>query len=151
MNDGKYVKISITDTGDGILKKNIAKVFDPYFSTKKEGSGLGLAGAYSITKNHSGFITVDSQRGKGTTFHIYLPIAEETPPLSKRSGEKSLSGGGKILLMDDEKTVVQVAVDMLNFMGFTAEATKDGSETITLYKKARRETSAGLSGFAPLR
>jgi len=100
---------------------------------------LGLASSYSIIKNHDGFITLDSQRGKGTTFQIYLPISEEASPLPKRSEEKPLLGGGKILIMDDEKRVVEVAVEMLNFMGYTAEAAKDGSEAITFYKKARRK------------
>lgn len=139
LNDGRYVMISIEDTGIGIMKEHIPKVFDPYFSTKNAGSGLGLASAYSIIKNHGGLITVDSRLGKGTTFHIYLPVSEESPDLPKGSKEEFLSGGGRVLIMDDEKSVIQVAVEMLKFMGFAAEAAKDGSEAITLYKKAHKE------------
>ena len=82
--EGQYVKISVKDAGTGIPAENLHKVFDPYFSTKKmgvqKGTGLGLAKCYSIIKNHGGLITVDSEPGAGTTFHIYLPVSKEDVP-----------------------------------------------------------------------
>ncbi len=134
---GNYVEITIADTGVGIPAKHITKVFDPYFSTKKEGSGLGLAGAYSILKNHGGFITLDSQPGKGTTFHIYLPAIETTLPPSEDSHEPPLTGVGKILIMDDEEAVTKVATSMLAFMGYSVLAARDGAEALALYNEAK--------------
>ena len=134
---GNYVKITIADTGVGIPANHITKVFDPYFSTKKEGSGLGLAGAYSILKNHGGFITLDSELGKGTTFHIYLPAAEITPSAPEDSQKLPLAGVGKILLMDDEEAVAKVATSMLTFMGYSVVTARDGAEALELYRKAK--------------
>lgn len=138
LKEGRYVEISITDTGEGIKEKNIARVFDPYFSTKKGGSGLGLASAYSIIKNHDGFITVDSIPATGSTFHIYLPVSEELPSPQKPTPIEPISGTGKILIMDDDSSVARVAADMLSLMGYSVEIASAGDEAITLYEKASR-------------
>lgn len=138
---GNYVMITIQDTGIGILPEHIPKVFDPYFSTKNVGSGLGLASCYSIIKNHKGFITIESSHGKGTTVLIYLPIAENTPDAPQETEEEFISLDGKILIMDDEQSVIKVAVEMLSFMGFSVEIAKDGNEAISLYQKACAENS----------
>jgi CheY-like chemotaxis protein len=114
-------------------------VFDPYFSTKKVGSGLGLASSYSIIKNHEGLITVDSKWGQGTTFHIFLPVSEEAPTPSELPETEPLAGEGKILIMDDDESVAQVAGEMLKHMGYAVSVAKEGEETIALYRKALDE------------
>ena len=88
LKDGKYLKLSIKDQGVGIPAKILPKIFDPYFTTKQKGSGLGLATAYSIVKNHEGLITAESEPGVGTTFHIYLPASEKAMIGRQRCGPK---------------------------------------------------------------
>lgn len=134
--EGKYVKISVTDHGVGIPKEHIQKIFDPYFSTKQTGSGLGLATVYSIIRNHNGLITVESEIGVGTTFYIYLPVSEKTTPGRKEAKEKTVMGKGKILVMDDEELVQQVSGSILNHLGYETRFADDGLKAIDLYKKA---------------
>ena len=114
---GRYVKISIRDQGIGIPDKYLPKIFDPYFTTKHQGSGLGLAVAYSIVKNHQGHIAVTSTLGEGTTFHIYLPASSRKFPQPPRESTKALSGTGKILIMDDDAMVRDVLSKMLISLG----------------------------------
>ena len=130
----KYIKISFTDHGIGITKDNLQKIFDPYFTTKDTGSGLGLASSFSIIKNHGGLITADSERGKGTTFYIYLPASVKKMAVFDQKEEAPLKGKGKILLMDDEKSIRDLTSNMLRFIGFDVEVVKDGKEAIELYK-----------------
>ena len=141
LNEGRYVKITIKDKGIGIPEKDISKIFDPYFSTKKGGSGLGLAVAYSIIKNHGGLITVESKQGGETVFNIYLPVSEEVPFMHMESEERSIGSGGKILIMDDDQMVIQVASEMLRLMGYESAPAGDGAEAIALYQKAQSENS----------
>lgn len=137
LHEGEYVKVSIKDHGKGITKKNVPKIFDPYFTTKKGGSGLGLSVAYSIVKNHDGYITVMSRPGKGTTFYIYLPASQEKIP-EKRVLQKNLFiGKGKVLVMDDEEMVRKTLTTMLKRLGCEAVCVKDGVEAIALYKQSR--------------
>ena len=110
LKSGNYVKIFIQDQGLGIAKNNLSKIFDPYFTTKPSGSGLGLATAYSIVKQHDGYTTVESKPDVGTTFFIYLPASEKEIPESKAIQEmegRPIAGKGKILLMDDDEWVCQ--------------------------------------------
>ncbi len=139
LHDGKYVIISITDQGVGITPQHLAKVFDPYFSTKQEGSGLGLAASYSIIKNHDGLITVESTQNTGTTFQIYLPASSKMPTPKKKSEEKFPQSGAKILIMDDDPDVLNVAKNMLGLMGYKTETAHDGSEAVQLITKAKHE------------
>jgi PAS domain S-box-containing protein len=139
LKEGKYVWITIKDQGGGIPEKFIGKIFDPYFSTKQEGSGLGLAASFSIIIKHNGHISAESEPGEGTTFHIYLPASEKVPPVKKRAKEKSLQGGEKILIMDDDLAVLKIATQMLNMMGFITETTTNGQEAVALYKKAQKD------------
>jgi len=133
---GRYIKISITDQGVGIAEKHLSKVFDPYFTTKHEGSGLGLATTYSIVKKHGGHITVESQPGVGTTFHIYLPASDKA--VSEKEEVKLITGKGRILLMDDEASLRNTAGRMLKNLGYESEFAKDGAEAIQLYKAAKK-------------
>lgn len=134
LKSGRYIHISIKDKGTGIEEKHLSKIFDPYFTTKKEGSGLGLAAAYSIIKKHNGHISVNSSLGAGTTFDLYLPASDKAIPVTEEAA--LLTGEGKILLMDDERMLREMAVDMLEALGYKAESAKDGAEAIEMYSKA---------------
>lgn len=133
---GRYVKLSIRDQGVGIPKEYLEKIFDPYFTTKQKGSGLGLATVYSIIKNHNGFITVESQPGVGTTFCIYLP-ASQPEITGKKEEERPILGKGRVLVMDDEEMVREVAGKILVKIGYGVEFARDGVEAIEMYKKAK--------------
>lgn len=141
VRSGKYVMITISDSGGGILKENLSRIFDPYFTTKDGGSGLGLATVYSIIKNHDGLITVESSAETGTTFNIYLPASQKQLKVFpiKDIGEKPLSGKGRILIMDDEEIIRDTAGSILTTLGYEVESAKNGSEAIELYMKARLE------------
>ncbi len=130
----KYIKISFKDQGSGIKKEDLPKIFNPYFTTKYSGSGLGLASSFSIIKNHGGLITVDSEFGKGTTFCIYLPASGGKVVIDDQKEDAPLKGKGRILLMDDEKTIRDLTSNILEFMGYDVEIVKDGNEAIELYK-----------------
>ncbi len=132
---GRYIKISITDQGVGIAEKHLLKLFDPYFKTKQEGSGLGLATAYSIIKKHDGHITVESQLGVGTTFHIYLPASDKVVPGKEEA--RPIKGQGRILVMDDEASLRKMVGRMLKNLGYESELAKDGAEAILMVKEAK--------------
>jgi len=136
LQEGYYVRVSVQDHGIGIAPEYHSKIFDPYFTTKPQGSGLGLATAFAIIKNHGGLITLESQPGAGTTFHIYLPASKElvkaTPEIT-RALESSL---GKILIMDDEEAIRNLICDLLSMMGYQTQVSRDGGECIDLYKQA---------------
>jgi len=134
---GKYVKMTITDQGVGIPSKYLDKIFDPYFTTKQKGSGLGLATAYSIIKNHSGYTKVASQLGVGTTFEIYLPAKDEEPPASLEEPVTPLIGKGKVLVMDDDEKVREVLGRMLSRLGYEADSASDGSQAIEKFVRAK--------------
>ncbi len=137
---GKYVRISITDHGIGIAPKDLHKVFDPYFTTKPIGNGLGLTTANKIIKNHQGHITVESQLGQGTTFHVYLPAAlESAQPGTARVAVIPLRGQGRILVMDDEASIREVLDQMLQKLGYEAVCVKDGGQALETYQTARKK------------
>jgi PAS domain S-box-containing protein len=138
VSSGKYIKISVTDQGAGIAEDVIPRIFDPYFTTKEEGSGLGLSIVHSIIKNHDGLIQVESEPGQGTVFHIYLPAIARKKKPEQFSTEKIIYGSGKILLMDDEEMILDFASELLKELGYTVALAKDGEEAITLYKKAQK-------------
>jgi CheY-like chemotaxis protein len=133
---GKQVSISIMDHGIGIPKEYLSKIFDPYFTTKQKGSGLGLSTAYSIAKRHGGHLTVESELGIGTSFHMYLPAANGAAPKRKVEEERFVSGKGKILVMDDEEAVRDVAKEMLESFGYTVALARDGKEAIAIYRQS---------------
>ncbi|UCB45173.1 MAG: PAS domain S-box protein [Spirochaetota bacterium] len=137
LRTGKYVKVSIKDTGIGIQKEHLEKIFDPYFSTKSKGLGLGLSTTYSILKNHGGHVTVESELGKGTSFFIYLPAIELETLEEKEEGVEEFHREGKILVMDDEDAVRMVCGDMLASFGFQVDYAKNGEEVIEKYKKGQ--------------
>ncbi len=136
--EGPYIRIAVKDQGVGIPQNYLSKIFDPYFSTKPKGSGLGLATAYSIIKNHGGYMTVSSQVGQGTVFHLYLPAsAKEAPPPRLRSPAEPIPGQGRVLVMDDDEMVRSVAGKILTHLGYEADFAGDGEEALSLYAAAQ--------------
>ena len=135
LKPGRYIRVSVKDQGGGIAEKHLSKIFDPYFSTKQTGSGLGLATAYSIIKKHNGHISVDSLLGTGATFSIYLPASDKAIPVKEEAA--LLTGEGKILVMDDDDLLKKMMEQMLEMLGYEAEFAKDGAEAIEMYRKAK--------------
>jgi two-component system, cell cycle sensor histidine kinase and response regulator CckA len=135
---GAYIKVSITDQGIGIPEEYIGKIFDPFFSTKQKGSGLGLATSYSIIKKHGGYIQAKSHLGIGTTFTIYLPATRKSGPAPVDEKPALSMGKGRILLMDDEEIVRDTIGEMLTCLGYETGFAKDGVEAIDLYVEARK-------------
>lgn len=133
---GEYVKISIADHGTGISKDDLPKIFDPFYTTKQAGSGLGLATSYSIIQKHNGCMAVESQLGVGTVFHIYLPASPAEVLMTPAEEKKPIMGSGRILVMDDEKHVRDTAATMLSSLGYAVITAIDGAEAIEIYKEA---------------
>ncbi len=133
---GRYVKMTIRDRGMGISGEHLGKVFDPYFSTKQKGSGMGLTTSYSIIKNHDGLMEVESILGEGTAFHIYLPASESEGVVDSYEEKVPLSGEGKILLMDDEDVVREASRGMLETLGYEVEEALEGKEAVDKYTDA---------------
>jgi PAS domain S-box-containing protein len=135
--EGNYVEVTVTDNGIGIPEQYLSRIFDPYFTTKDKGSGLGLATSYSIIKNHGGLIDVKSKPGEGTTFSVYLPAIEleeeqaETVPETKAVVRK-----GRILLMDDEELLRSIVGVMMTSLGHEVELTENGDEAVAKYREA---------------
>src|SRR5262249_21060233 len=125
-----YVKISIRDFGVGIQKENFGKIFDPYFTTKEGGTGLGLATSYSIIKKHNGYIMVESEVGVGTTFYIYLPASGKSITKKRDKREDVEVRRAKVLVMDDRDIIREVMGEMLVRLGYEVAAAKDGSEAV---------------------
>ncbi|MBN1833620.1 MAG: response regulator [Deltaproteobacteria bacterium] len=136
IEQGRYIRISITDHGVGIAEKHLLDIFDPYFTTKREGSGLGLATTYSIIKKHDGHITVDSQLGVGTTFHIYLPASDKA--MREKGEDRIIKGQGRILVMDDQPSLRKIIGKMLEELGYESEVSKDGDEAIRIVEEAQK-------------
>ncbi|MBU1161668.1 MAG: response regulator, partial [Proteobacteria bacterium] len=138
---GKYVKVSVTDTGAGIEKDAQERIFDPFFTTKEmgRGTGLGLASAYGIIKNHGGYIDVYSEKGKGATFIICLPATEKEVATEKKIIHDILKGTETILLVDDEYIIVDVGKQMLEKMGYKVLIAKSGKAAVALYTANKDE------------
>ena len=140
LKPGRYVQIAISDHGRGIPEKDLSRIFDPYFTTKVKGSGMGLTTAYSIIRKHNGYLGVASQVGVGTTFTIYLPAAaaapEDVPETAPPPG-RIIPGAHRILVLDDEPTIRRLAQRLLENAGFQVEVAADGVEAVRLYQEAQ--------------
>ncbi|MBF0101813.1 MAG: PAS domain S-box protein [Desulfobacterales bacterium] len=136
----RYVGIEITDNGSGISEKNIEKIFDPFFSTKFVGRGLGISVALGIIKQHDGCITVKSTLDHGSTFCIYLPVKDIKHAIKQGIEQKKEpvdhKGHGKILLMDDQEMILNMAGRLFKLIGYETDLAKDGKEAIEMYKQA---------------
>lgn len=143
LGPGRYVRLSFTDSGMGISPEIVARIFDPYFTTKKSGSGLGLATVYSIVKKHQGHVEVTSQVGQGTTFTIWLPAADSPAPepeMPKVTSRVAPKKSARVLLMDDEPSIRMLGAAMLKRLGLEVTAVNEGSAVVTEYAAA---TAAG--------
>ena len=136
LKPGPYVKVSVRDEGTGIAEADLKKIFDPYFTTKQRGSGLGLTTTYSIVRKHDGHITVESRLGQGTTFIFYLPACGKPAAAPKQADVAPVSGKGRILLMDDEATIRALGSRVLASSGYEVELAEEGADAVAKYKKA---------------
>ncbi|PKN63763.1 MAG: hypothetical protein CVU57_17665 [Deltaproteobacteria bacterium HGW-Deltaproteobacteria-15] len=139
---GNYVMLSVRDTGTGMDKDTLEHIFEPFFTTKglAKGTGLGLASSYGIIKAHGGYIDVESEPGRGTTFSIYLPATQEISKSEKKDTIPEIStGSGTILFVDDEDTILTLAGQMLTALGYDVFQAGSGEEALRLYKSHQEE------------
>lgn len=139
LKSGDYVLLTITDTGIGMDPKTLERIFEPFFTTKElnRGTGLGLASVYGIIKGHGGYIDVESEEGRGTTFKIYLPATNGEIQKTIKAPDHIKKGTGTILLVDDEEMVLEVGERFLKVMGYQVLTAREGREAIEIYKKHR--------------
>ena len=136
---GDYIKVSLVDRGVGIPRDLLDKIYDPYFTTKHEGNGLGLAVTHSIIIQHKGHIAADSKQGQGTTVTIYLPAFKQKKLKEQKEEPLPVGGKAKILFMDDDKMVRTMANEMLSHYGYEVFLAQDGQEAITLYRESLKD------------
>ncbi|MBI3415515.1 MAG: response regulator [Verrucomicrobia bacterium] len=140
---GNYVRISIQDQGGGIEPAHLPRIFDPFFTTKRTGSGLGLATCYSIIQKHHGHITLDSQLGSGTTFHIYLPASDKPAPLAEAACfSPPARGAGRLLVMEDDPALRTCIHSMLDRLGYEVCIARNSEETLSSYRATRHSHEA---------
>jgi CheY-like chemotaxis protein len=136
---GKYLRVDVCDTGCGMDSTLIEKIFDPYFTTKEpeKGTGLGLAVVWSIIEEHKGMINVHSESGVGSSFHVYLPIIEESEdqPILEKENEVLFHGSETVLLVDDDETVLRLTQEIIKELGYTVEAYANAAEAFDIYGK----------------
>ena len=134
--EGRYVRVRVRDEGTGIMEEHLTQIFDPYFTTKQTGSGLGLAVTFSVIKNHQGHIAVRSKLGKGTVFTVHLLASAQQPAAQQKAEPDARPVNARVLVMDDEQMVRDVAGAILRRYGYSVEFAQDGSEAMTLYHRA---------------
>ena len=133
---GDYLEVTVRDAGKGIAPENLSKIFDPYFTTKKTGTGLGLAVVHSIIHNHQGAVTADSKLGSGTTFTLLLPVSRQLPAYPTVIGATNQPVSRRILIMDDEQMVRRVLEKILTKLGCEVQSVADGQAALELYQQA---------------
>ena len=136
LSPGRYLKLSVKDTGYGIPKEKIHRIFDPYFTTKEmgKGTGMGLAVVHGIVKEHKGIITVESEVGKGTTFSVFFPIVEKEAVVDTQTVEKLPTGSERILFIDDEESIVKLGCQILDRLGYNVEKTISSIEALDIFR-----------------
>lgn len=139
LQEGNFVRVSIGDEGAGIRPEYLKRIFDPYFTTKQEGSGLGLATSYSIIKRHGGHLTVEAEPGDGSIFHIYLPAIKRKGIAGRKEEKRLFPGRGRALVMDDEEIIRFIVGEMLEEIGYHCEFAEDGARAVESYLAARSE------------
>ncbi len=135
--EGAWVVITIKDDGAGIPKEHLDRIFDPYFSTRPGGTGLGLSTAFSIVRHHGGWIDVNSIQGQGTSVEVGLPALPGAEPSTEEAAQEVIYGRGRILVMDDEASVREVAGEMLEVLGYSPSLVTDGAAALTSWEAAR--------------
>lgn len=138
---GAYVRINIADHGTGIPPEHMSKIFNPFYTTKHQGNGLGLATTFSIIRRHHGYISVESEPGVGTTFNIYLPVSEKSIQQVEHKKASLHQGHGKVLAMDDQLSLLKMVGKMLNSMGYEAVFATDGAQAIEMFRDAQQSQS----------
>lgn len=138
LREGRYIRISVRDEGSGIMEENLPRIFDPYFTTKENGSGLGLATVYSIMKQHQGHLSVETTLGVGTVFHLYLPVSDSmnVPAPAPECIEGQSGKAGRILVMDDEEMIRVLAREILDNLGYVVDVCNDGESAVPLFRGA---------------
>jgi signal transduction histidine kinase/ActR/RegA family two-component response regulator len=138
VTEGSYIMISIADTGTGMSKETQSRIFEPFFTTKElgKGTGLGLASVYGCVKQHNGYITVESQEGKGTKFTIYLPLIKSTGPIAGVKEEAAIAPGkGSLLVVDDEPIYHEIITNIFGGLGYTVHCCAEGAEAVAFYRE----------------
>jgi CheY-like chemotaxis protein len=160
--DGAYVRIAVRDHGVGIRPEDLARIFDPYFTTKVGGSGLGLTICHVIVRNHGGHLTAESRLGEGTTFLVYLPASQNRAHASDHPAPGVVPGKGRVLVVDDDRAIREVSELMLEYLGYEVRTAPDGDAAIVAYRSAMASSQrfdavvldltmpGGLSGDATL-
>lgn len=138
LTPGNYLRLTVRDCGPGISAELLPRIFEPYFTTKETGVGLGLATVYSIVKKHQGHVTVASLPGAGTTFELWLPAAEAPAAVPVHSQSPFTAMQGRVLFMDDEEPIRQMATILLGRLGLEPEMAEDGAEAVAKFEEARR-------------
>ena len=136
LEPGSYVEIAVADEGVGIAPQHLQTIFDPYFTTKQEGSGLGLATSFSIVKNHGGHLTAYSEQGKGSVFRMQLPAAPTAGLKAEEDEQEIVTGEGRVLVMDDDELVQGLAKRMLERLGYDVHLARNGEEALRMYQAA---------------
>jgi len=138
---GHYVHIALRDSGEGMDAETKARIFEPFFTTREvgQGAGLGLATSYAIVKNHKGIIEVESEKGKGTTFHIYLPVTKKPIVTEEVAHLQYVKGTGTILLVDDEEMIRTVGTKILERLGYKILPAESGQRAISIYRDGKDE------------
>ena len=141
LESGPYAHVSVTDTGIGMGRKTLRRIFDPFFTTKEKGkgTGLGLASAYGIIKNHDGIITAYSEEGYGTTFNIYLPMSDKMAVSDIPTDNKIIKGSETVLLVDDEDMIIEVGQALLERLGYRVIAVKSGEDAVEAVQRMGSE------------
>jgi CheY-like chemotaxis protein len=139
LQEGGYIKITVRDHGGGIPAAVLPNIFDPYFTTKASGSGLGLSTAYAIVSKHDGHLTVESEEGVGTTFFIYLPASQQRLAAAPVAEAGPLGGSGRILVMDDDAAIRDLLRETLTSLGYAVAEARHGVEALDLYQRAQAE------------
>lgn len=138
---GNFVRVSVKDQGIGMPQEILPRIFDPFFSTKETGHGLGLATVFSIVQRHGGWIDVESEPGKGSTFRVFIPATAKAAAQASASCAPKHRGQGSILVMDDEAFMRDVVSDMLGTMGYRVVPANDGREALTLFAQAQKSST----------
>jgi len=137
LKEGRYVKVSVRDIGSGMDREVMERVFEPFFTTKTKGrgTGLGLASAYGIIKNHGGEIVVKSKKGTGTIFDVYLPVSDKTILEEEIKPEKIIAGFETVLVVDDEEAITEISTELIECLGYRTMSAGSGSEALEIYEK----------------